>query len=366
MHSRRLRCLIVLLCIMGLLAAVTVCFVGERRSDLYRVTVLPRHRDYLFWPVAMNDHGQIVGYKFDGTGFTVLLWSRQSGLRELGITSDSSALAINNSGQIAGTTTDPNGNTMVFSWDPRAGLAQFDCRSMNNIMSILIGPEGQIVGNCETNGGPRHAYVWDHTGRMRDLSPPNAQKGRVLRSNESGQILGVFYDGNSSRSCLWDLADTNSPKWTSLIGQTDAYSDLNNGGYVLRAMLRPAEGSDKRVRKRAMLWHEDRGRTWLFPLPDLDSQVDYVNDANQVVYYRKSRSILTKWFPRRFPARGHTLLWDPVHGSISLDKSLRLRGREEFFIEDLNNEGCIVGTVWSGWVPKRSVLLEPAAGKWKR
>jgi len=79
----------------------------------------------------------------------------------------------------------------------------------------------------------------------------------VLRSNESGQILGGFHDGNSSRSCLWDLADANSPKWTPLPGQGDAYRDLNNAGYVLRAMLRPAQSPNQRLQKWAVLWHED-------------------------------------------------------------------------------------------------------------
>lgn len=360
------RRLIGIFCAAGLIGAIVLFSVVRERATFYRVTTLPPYRGYLFWPVAMNDQGQIVGYRFDGTESTVLLWTRQSGLRDLGITSGSTTLAINNSGQIAGTMTDPNGNTMVFLWDPRTGLAQFDCRSMSNVEPILIGPEGQIVGSFETTGGSRQAYAWDHAGRTRELNPPSARTSEVWRSNDSGQILGAFYDGNGSRSCLWDLADANSPEWMPLPGQDAAYRDLNNGGYVLRAMLRPAENLDQRVQKWAMLWHEDRGRTWLFPLPDLDAQVDYVNDANQVVYYRESRASLAKWFPRLFPARGHTFLWDPVHGSISLDKALRLKGREQFFIEDLNNEGCIVGTVWSGYVPKRSVLLEPVAGKWIR
>ncbi len=353
-------------CAAGLIGAIVLFSVVRERATFYRATTLPPYRGYLFWPVAINDQGQIVGYRFDGTEYTVLLWTRQGGLRDLGITSDGPALAINNSGQIAGTMTDPNRNTMVFLWDPSTGLAQFDCRSMSNVMPILIGPEGQIVGTFETNGGSRHACAWDHAGRMRELNPPNARKSWVCRSNESGQILGAFYDGNGSRSCLWDLTDGNSPEWTPLPGREPTYRDLNNGGYVLRDMLRPPASPNQGLQKWAMLWHEDRGRTWLFPLPDLDAQVGYVNDANQVVYYRESRSIFTKRFPRRFPARGHTLLWDPAHGSISLDKYLRLKGREQFFIEDLNNEGCIVGTVWSGWRPKRSVLLEPIAGKWTR
>lgn len=350
-------------CGVGLIGAVALFSVVREQAAFYRVTTLPPYRGYLFWPIAMNDQGQIVGYWFDGTKFTVLLWSRQSGLRDLGITSDST-LAINNSGQIAGTMTDPNGNTMVFLWDPRTGLAHFDCRNMSNIMPILIGPEGQIVGTFD--GRSRHAYVWDHAGRMTDLNPLNAQMSWVCRSNESGQILGAFFDGNSSRSCLWNLADANSPEWVPLPGQDDAYCDLNNGGHVLRAMFRPSESPNQRPQKWAMLWHEDRGRTWLFPLPDLDADVEYVNDANQVVHYRKSRSIFTKWFPRLFPARWHSFLWDPVHGSISLDKALGLRGSEQLFIEDVNDEGCIVGTIWSGHVPKRSVLLEPIAGKWRR
>ncbi len=116
-----------------------------------------------------------------------------------------------------------------------------------------------------------------------------------------------------------------------------------------------------------MLWRKDREPVWLFPLADFDAHVALLNDANQVVYCETHRSSLAKWFPRWFPSSRRMFLWDPVRGSISFDRCVKLGGRDYFAVCDLNNKGCLVGVVQSSQgVHTSPVLLEPIAKKWGR
>ncbi|MGE5295779.1 MAG: hypothetical protein ACM3VT_13210, partial [Solirubrobacterales bacterium] len=115
----RLRLPVVAFCAAALMAAVAIVFVERGQSDLYRVTVLPSYGGMPFLPRALNDRGQIVGLMMRaGGGFSVSLWDRKQGLRDLGIaTDDLDRPMINNLGQVAGVLTDANRNETVFLWD---------------------------------------------------------------------------------------------------------------------------------------------------------------------------------------------------------------------------------------------------------
>ncbi len=369
-RRRRLRCLVVVFCVVGLATVSAVFLLRLAEPRFYRAVILPSYGGQPFRPFAMNDRNQIVGLVTTRRGgLGVALWDREQGIRELGIGFSEGTLAINNAGQIGGEMCDPNGKTLGFLWDPNAGMSQIGPAGVDEGRLFAIGDGGRIVGAYKTDSGSVHACMWEDTGRMRDLNPPGASCSAADHINSSGQVLGHFDHNTSDRGlCLWDLADPNFTDWMSVPGEsTGLYRDLNNGGYVLGEGLCPEERPGAWPRRYAMLWHRDKDPTWLFPLVNLDAHVAYLNDANQVVYYETHRSTLSKWFPRRFPPCTRLFLWDPTHGSISLDKCLKLGGRDYFAVCDLNNEGCIVGVVESGkGVRKRAVLLEPIAGKWRR
>lgn len=365
-HRRRLRRLVVVFCVVGLATVSAVFLLKLAEPKFYRVVTLPSHGGQPFRPFAMNDHGQIVGLVTRAAGGSgVALWDREQGIRELGIACDDGPLSINNLGQIAGIMIDPNGGTRAFRWDPQAGLTplgQQGCRA------FAINNRGQVTGDSGINVGQCHAYLWERTGAVRDLNPRGAWGSLAQHVNDSSQVLGLF--GLEGHPCLWDLADPNSADWMALPREGDPYySSLNNSGYVLCEMFRPApaEVSGAWPQKYAVLWHKERDLTWLFPLADTDCRLVELNDANQVVYFETHRSALANWFPRWFSPRDRLFLWDPTCGKTSLDGYLNLGRGDSFLFRDLNNKGCLVGAVMSAkGVQKRAVLLELIAGKWRK
>jgi probable HAF family extracellular repeat protein len=362
-RRRGLRRPAVALCVVVLVVAIVVILLKLAEPELYRAVTLPSYGGKPFQPQAMNDHGQIVGLVMTaGGGSGVALWDREHGIRELGIACNDGPLVINNLGQIAGIMMDPNGGTRVFLWDPQAGLTGL---GRNGSRPFAINNRGHVVGDSGFDAGQPHAHLWERTRALQDLNPPGAWGSMAEHVNDSSQILGRF--GVDGRACFWDLADPNLPDWMSLPDEGDPqYSGLNNGGYVLGEMYRPVDSPSGWPRRYAMLWHKDRDLTWLFPLDGaLNAHPFHLNDANQVVYYRSCRSTLANWFPRWFSPYERHFLWDPTHGSVSLDRGLHLSKKDDFVVRDLNNEGCIVGTIWSAkGVQKRAVLLEPIPGKW--
>lgn len=353
----------------GLMAVVAVVCMARGHSGLYRVTILPSYGGKPFLPCAMNNRGQIAGLVWRiGGGFSVALWDRDHGLRDLEIaTNDQDRPTINNAGQVAGVVTDSHGNEAVFLWDPSAGMVRLADGGMKDARICGFAGDARIVGSFQTDSGLPRVCAWDRKGGMQDLNPPDARVSLAHFINDSGLVLGVAGEGISGSPYLWDLADPNSIEWTSLPGQGAVYCDLNNAGYVLSQMVRPAEKSDQWPRKYAMLWHRSKEDTWLFPLPDLNAKVLHVNDANQVVYTGLRSTILTTWFPRYFPPREGVYLWDPIHGHVPLDRNLRLARTERLRVVDFNNGGCIVGLVWSVVSgQEHAVLLEPVAGRWER
>ncbi len=362
----RARRVITVVCLVGLAAMIMAVSLARWQPDFFRVVTLPSYNGKPFAPWAINDRDQIVGLvATTGGQHAVGLWVHEHGIRELGIVSDG-PLAINNAGQVAGMMVDPNGTRRAFLWSPQAGLMPLGRQNVKESMACAVNNKGQVVGSFREGLEPPHACIWQDAGSTQDLTPPDAQGGIAAHINDSRQILGTSAGRAEGRSCFWDLTDANSIEWIPLPGPGD-YRDLNNGGYILGEMIRPAEEPGEFPQKYAMLWHKERDPTWLFPLPDFNAGVCRLNDANQVVYYQVHRSRLTRWLPRLFPARERLFLWDPTRGSISLDACLHIEKTDRVIVRDLNNQSCVVGFVQSGaGVPKRAALLEPVAKKWRR
>jgi uncharacterized membrane protein len=349
------------LAIAGLVAAILV-HRTYLRPALYTLTVVPSYGGEPFRPHAMNDHGQIVGLVADGQGrYRVALWDREVGVQELDIASDG-PLAINNSGQIAGAMIDPNVGTCAFLWDPQAGLTRLGPRDIREKSAIAINDAAQVVGSHHENSLWPCAFVWDRAHGVRPLNVPGARGSRAEGINDFGQVIGFCDEGGLLRPCTWDLTDTNVVEKMPSLGEHAAYADLNNHGYALGDKVRLRE-----KRKYALLFHREKGLTWLFPLRDLNAVAYHVNDVNQVVYSETQRSSLEHWSPRLFPPRQRTLLWDPTRGDVPLDHHVRLRSKERFLVQDLNNNGCLLGTVrTSQGALKRTVLLRPIPQRWAR
>lgn len=139
---------------------------------------------------AINDRGEIVGYAWDSTGSSAVLWSPAGKVRR--ILANSSALGINNSGVVVGGTGQGGG---AFSWTAKGGVVFLPgggVASDINDSGIIIGYWGAEL------------VVWTDQGRISLplLYPtsPDELFSAATAINDCGLIVGWqsnLYTGNT-------------------------------------------------------------------------------------------------------------------------------------------------------------------------
>jgi hypothetical protein len=93
-----------------------------------------------------------------------------------------------------------------------------------------------------------------------------------------------------------------------------------------------------------------------------------LNDSNQVTYTEIHESRWRELFMRVFgpnTSPGYhvsSFLRDPHRGLIPLERYMP--GVRRFWVHDLNNSGCIVGSAWMRDGSYQTILLEPIPEQW--
>jgi probable HAF family extracellular repeat protein len=186
-------------------------------------------------PLAINNRGQIAGYRDTDAGGRAFVWTRGR-LRDLGTLGGSSsfALAINDRGQVVGTSATADGRNHTFLWT-NGRMRQLPLDSVSGINN-----RGQVAGGVITEGGGFHAAVW-RRGRVTDLGALAFDRSNTYGINQRGWVIGwTFSPEQDERGTLWrhgtriDVG-TLGGSWTRLIavndrGQILAVSDTAGGG----------------------------------------------------------------------------------------------------------------------------------------
>ena len=206
---------------------------------------------------GINENGQIVGKAItSGNTDRSFLWG--DGVMtdlDIGGTSDSKAMAINDAGQIVGSRTYFNayfldGNT----------YSEIDDKEPYDINAL-----GEVAGMTRvgSNAG-RRAFLWDNGGAFVELSTLAGTESGARGINDRGQIVGYSrgVDGND-HAVLWEndtIVDL------GLLGGTQAVaSDINESGQIV-GISNTSDGS----------WHAflyDQGQ--MYDLNDLVDAVGY-------------------------------------------------------------------------------------------
>jgi probable HAF family extracellular repeat protein len=243
-------------------------------------------------PVAINDVGQVVGSREPIGGERAYLWQRGHG-RYLGALpgrANSRATATNNHQQVIGDAwAQRNGSDLevsphAFLW--QAGkMTDLGTLGGQSSSAIAINERGQVVGWSETASGKRHAFLWQK-GRMRDLGTlPDQSYSEAVGLNERGQVIG-----NSYTSLRTDPSSSSQTKlglhavvWrdgkigaldSSLKGAASTAVAINNRGQIIgntlsvdvgRAACGPPFDPAQPCRSRGFLWHA--GHATLLSLP---------------------------------------------------------------------------------------------------
>lgn len=207
------------------------------------------------FPLGINDSGMVAGYVSIGTDDTyqAFVWTASTGLVDLGTLGgvSSRASAINNTGEIVGTSQVSSGDWHAFYWTPSSGMVDIGTLDGYSSSEALgLNNDGEIVGDSSSPSGITRAFAWTSAGGIINLgaiSPSSAQS--VADSvNDSGQIIGSSLTsttnafGNPDGDLVY-WASSSSPL-TDLGLPGDPYSNgfvtpyrINNNGEVVGQIL---------------------------------------------------------------------------------------------------------------------------------
>jgi hypothetical protein len=102
-------------------------------------------------------------------------------------------VAINDSGEVVGSSRDQFNKSHSFLRDPSGNITIFDPPGFVETWAVGISPTGEIVGYALEGGFS--GYVRDQSGTITTLTVPGHQNGTIVGSiNRSGQIAGLYYD----------------------------------------------------------------------------------------------------------------------------------------------------------------------------
>jgi len=167
-----------------------------------------------FQPVDINDSDQVLGNDA-GAAF---VWSPATGLTQLGSLGGASAgTAINNRGEIVGTSYTATGARRAFVWSPLNGMRDIGTLGGSDSAANGINDRGEVVGGSTTSSGAFHPFRWSAETGMLDLalaSPPTLFgpiTGTARGVNNRGEVVGSGIGvGNSIRLRPF--------KWSAAVG----------------------------------------------------------------------------------------------------------------------------------------------------
>jgi probable HAF family extracellular repeat protein len=308
-----------------------------------------------------------VGYVYENGHSRLFLWDRAHGMQDLGFAGW--ACTINNAGQISGTMqTDPNCEE-VFLWEPDKGRTILGTLGGKRSSVYAMNNRGQIVGMSNTADGKPRAFLWDKKTGVKELPRLAGTQYIPVSINDAGRILimAIKQTPSLSYDYSWFLLDPNGAKPVTPLPPDTWLQSMNANSCMV------ATGGSGSSKPYLYIRNQQGELKRLFPYCGEFESATRLNDKNQIAC-----SLLTnhlweplrirflqrlRFFRPRLPSfEKESYLWDPVRGRIPLDRYLE--GIEGFIVEDLNNDGCIIGTGHREDGSPCSVLLEPIPERW--
>src|SRR5437763_226747 len=206
----------------------TRAFFWSRKTGMIDLAALPGG-DYSV-ASAINDSGQVVGTSNSQNGIHAFLWTAANGLQKLPAlpgTNSTSAYAINGAGQIAGVS-----GSHAALWNGNTGK---DLGTLGGDWSEAhgISSQGQVVGVSDTNSGP-HAFLWQDGSPMQDLGVlPGDSTSRANRLNDQGAVVGASEGPGGVRAFIWTSSAGMQPIGSLPGGHYTEAFGINNLGQVV-------------------------------------------------------------------------------------------------------------------------------------
>jgi len=162
----------------------------------------------------LNDRGEIVGTSFSPSGIgSGFLWIPASGMLRLSsLGGQTDAFAINDSRDVAGSSTDQFGNVHAVAWRSATNWAIEDLGTLGGCCSQALGinSNGDVVGasDLSSSRGPRlppqHAFLTRDHASMTDLLSIRGNSAS-WDLNDFGFAVGGSGTGRAHHAVLWRL-----------------------------------------------------------------------------------------------------------------------------------------------------------------
>lgn len=315
---------IVVALIVGTVAIATAHANGKCGTS-YSVTDIGTLGGLSAFAEGMNNRGDLVGYSFRSKDFTphAFVWSRRHGMRELKDLSTSSgsfASAINDRGEIAGTSRTQDGDYHAVVWRRNDGrprdlgtLAPQGLRS--NARSINVW--GQVVGTSDISAEEdQRAFLWSPvTKTLRDLGSleNNTTSSGAHAISNVGHIVGLSFFSSGEHAVLW-MPWTRRIRDLGTLGSdhssAEAVNDLGDAAGQSSTAFDPITETTP---THAFFW--SRGRMHdLGTLGGTDSYAHGINNWRQVVGTSQSQP-----GPDQALGPDHAFLWSKECGMQDLN-----------------------------------------------
>ena len=178
--------------------------------------------------VAINNAGQIAGsspYTSPNTRQHAVLWSSSLVPQDLGTLGGSSSYSIelNASGQVIGwSQLAGDASSSFFLWSTETGMVDLRSQIDPAITDVVeINDAGQIIGSYVAPNGESHAFLFTPGSGLVDLGTLGGSSSAPTGLNNRGDVVGTstLADG-TSHSFLWTASD-GMEDITALTGATD-------------------------------------------------------------------------------------------------------------------------------------------------
>ena len=273
----RILCLVTLF---GLLAVALSVPVGAGQYRAVELQMLPGATSAE--ACSINDNGQIVGYCQVGYQERAVAWDASGAARDLSLVAgadQSRATSINNGGEIVVITQVGQYESRSVVIQDNAVVRSWPDQGVSSRM-VSISESGQMVG-LAYDGSRNYAAQWGGEGVVELL--PGAVPGVHLTYandvNDNGWSVGYFHDYahyTHNRACLW-----RSPtEMDYILGDTEVDSEakaVNDIGQIVGTAY-TAEGTNE-----AFLWHNGIFRYLAKPDGITWANANGINNAGQIV-----------------------------------------------------------------------------------
>jgi probable HAF family extracellular repeat protein len=180
---------------------------------------------------AINSSNEVTGYYYPA-GSTVpvgFLWSQSAGLQQFG-TSETLPFAINNSGTVVGQMTNASGQHQAFSWTEAGGFVDLGTLGGTESSALGINSSGWIVGTSlsANKNGLLNPFLWTPANGMQNLNTlgkftSKDQQTYAIQINDAGVIAVSSNKGGFILVPTMTVKIKASPN-PSVVGQTVTFT----------------------------------------------------------------------------------------------------------------------------------------------